>query len=208
MFNGNLLLDKVNFRFQKWVQEYNLHIADLDPIQNRILIKNHKPSLDLKSSWLAGFIDADAGFYARLTKQTNGNYRLKMKFYITQKQELKTLNKIKYLFMADPLNELSTLQKQNNEFYHRALSELYIYHFKSDYYRLEMTKVSHLFTIIDYLTDYPLQGKKKIVFIRWKRIFQNKSQILLKNQIEPSSKSFLRFQRLMKFRMKKIKLKI
>jgi hypothetical protein len=27
-----------------------------------ILNKNHQPSLDLKSSWLAGFIDADAGF--------------------------------------------------------------------------------------------------------------------------------------------------
>ena len=196
LFNGNLLLDKVNFRFQKWVHEYNLHIALVDSTQNRILIKNRKPSLDLKSSWLAGFIDADAGFYARLTKQNSGNYRLKMKFYITQKQELETLNKIKYLFMADPLNELSTLQKQKNEFSDRGLSELYIYHFKSDYYRLEMTKASHLFNLIDYLTNYPLQGNKKIVFIRWKRIFQNKSQILVKNQIEPSSKSFLRFQRL------------
>jgi hypothetical protein len=55
----------------------------LSQTQSKINLKKTKPSLDLKSSWLAGFIDADAGFYARLTKQNSEIIALKMKFYIT-----------------------------------------------------------------------------------------------------------------------------
>lgn len=85
------------------------------------------------------------------------------------------------------------LQQQKKPCSNLVFAELYISNFKDDYYRLEMTKALYISNVIHYLTFYPLQGKKKIVFNRWKHIFQNQS--ILRNQSLPSSKSFLRFQR-------------
>nr|YP_009538400.1 putative LAGLIDADG homing endonuclease [Capsosiphon fulvescens]AWX64089.1 putative LAGLIDADG homing endonuclease [Capsosiphon fulvescens] len=181
LFNGNLILEKVNTRFQTWISQYNEQ-----DFRSPITLLNQSPCLDLNSGWLSGFIDADGGFYARLKIDSMRlTWRLNMKFYITQKQEYKVLQVIKFLFSTDhqPLIINSSDVTKN------------IYNMKKDYYRLELTNAKHILNVINYLNIYPLQGNKNIIFKRWERIYGNK--IILKSiKTNFHTKSFKRFKRL------------
>lgn len=96
LFNGNLILDKVYKKFKSWVGKAN-QLRQLN-----IKIKSKKPEINLKNSWLSGFIEADGGFYARIRKRPKMavKYQLNMKFYMTQKGELCTLKQIIDLLKA------------------------------------------------------------------------------------------------------------
>lgn len=67
------MLDKVQKRFKLWLQAYNAHYGVTRSTYSSISYKSCKSTVDLESAWLAGFIEADGGFYAGLTKQTNYN---------------------------------------------------------------------------------------------------------------------------------------
>ncbi len=188
LFNGNLLSDKVSKRFELWLQQYNGQQHYMVDNHSCILFKPAKPTLCFYSAWLSGFTDAEGGFYASLTKQKNYKlqYRLRIKFYITQKHELKLLTDI-----ATCIYEKS-IQKQDNVFN----AARYISKTKNDIYRLEISTHSLIVSCIEYLKKYPLQGKKHIVFNRWKNIFLNKD--MLKQQSLVSLKQFERFQKLVR----------
>jgi LAGLIDADG endonuclease len=190
LFNGNLLLNKVNTRFQLWLTEYNtLYSATLSS-HTLILHKPCQSTLSLDSAWLSGFTDAEGGFYASLTKQTNLKlqYRLRMKFYITQKYELEVLKNIVKLIHQN--------SNQSNDASNDASfnSVRYISNFKLDFYKLEISKHAYLLRTIAYFEKYQLKGKKHIVFNRWKRIYLNKD--IVKKQASSSEKAFTRFKRL------------
>lgn len=182
LFNGNLILGKVHNRFIKWLNFYN----NLYP-NNYIETKLFCPILSLKSAWLSGFIDAEGGFYASLTKQNNFKlkYRLRLKFYITQKNEYNLLKAIIKLFYF----------KQNNiKQYILFNPDKYISRYSKNIDRLEISTNSFILIILDYLTEYKLQSKKIITFFRWKRIYLNKD--ILKNLAIKSKKSLIRFKNL------------
>ena len=186
LFNGNLLLNKVNARFQLWLTEYNtLYTATLSS-HTPILHKLCQSTLSLNSAWLSGFTDAEGGFYASLTKQTNLKlqYRLRMKFYITQKYELEILKNI-----------VKLIHQHSNQSNDTSFDSVrYISNFKLDFYRLEVSTHAYLLRTIAYFEKYQLQGKKHIVFNRWKRIYLNKD--ILKKQASSSEKALTRFKRL------------
>lgn len=194
LFNGNLILEKVQNRFSKWLTCYN----NLYP-NNYIEPKLFSPILSLNSAWLSGFIDAEGCFYASLTEQNNLKlkYRLRLKFYITQKNEYELLKAImkmfyfkyeEYLISKPLLSKVKTKKKLTLYNLDRYISRY------SNIDRLEISTNILMLVIIDYLTDYKLQGKKRISFLRWKRIYLNKD--ILKNVSIKSKKSLKRFKKL------------
>lgn len=188
LFNGNLLLNKVNTRFKLWLNEFNTLYSDSVTLSTHIPILHQscQSTLSLNSAWLSGFTDAEGGFYASLTKQTNLKlqYRLRMKFYITQKYELEVLKNIVKLIHQN--------SNQSNDTSFDSVR--YISNFKLDFYRLEISTHAYVLRTIAYFEKYQLQGKKHIVFNRWKRIYLNKD--ILKKQASSSEKAFTRFKRL------------
>ena len=184
LFNGNLILEKVQNRFKKWLDIYN------EKYPKKISYKNFCPILNLNSYWLSGFIEAEGGFYVSLTKQKNLKlgYRLRLKFYITQKHAYYLLQKIVKIIYFKQQNYKDPI-KTNLFNPDRYISK---YSFNID--KLEISTNSLILVIINYLTEYPLQSQKKIIFLRWKRIYLNRN--LLKNLSIKSKKSLKRFQRL------------
>ncbi len=194
LFNGNLHLNKVNTRFQIWLSTYNSVNSIATKNYVSILYKQPNLKLSLDSAWLSGFVDAEGGFYASLTKQANLplKYRLRLKFYITQKSELKILITIIRLIHE---NSSGVFLNENTPCNSAIFTEnKYISNFKPDFYRLEISTDNYISTIIAYFEKYQLQGKKYIVFTRWKRIYINRP--ILKKIASRSEKSFLRFQKL------------
>ena len=177
IFNGNLVLNKTNERFKIWIKELN------------IIILTTKGVINLENSWLSGFIDAEGGFYASLTKQNNLilKYRLRLKFYITQKNEYELLKLITRLLYFKQKNI-----KKSNLFN----PDKYISKYSNNIYRLEISTSSLIVVILDYLTKYKLKSEKIITFFRWKRIYLNKD--ILKNLAVKSKKSLTRFKKLVK----------
>lgn len=194
LFNGNLILEKVQNRFKKWLNCYN----NLYP-NNYIRYKLFCPLLNLNSAWLSGFIDAEGGFYSSLTKQNNLNlgYRLRLKFYITQKNEYELLKAIIKLLYFKQVNYLTS---ESLDLKVKKIKKVTLFNpnkYISRYSNIDRLEIStnHLISVIlDYLTEYKLQSKKIISFFRWKRIYLNKD--ILKNLATKSNKSLIRFKKL------------
>ena len=70
IFNGNLVLEKTNIRFQFWLKTLNIQ-----PL-------NKKGTLKLDNAWLSGFIDAEGCFSAKLRKDSD--YKLKHKLQLIE----------------------------------------------------------------------------------------------------------------------------
>ena len=184
LFNGNLILKKVQNRFKKWLDIYN------EKYPNTIIYKNFCPILNFNSSWLSGFIDAEGDFYASLTKQKNLKlgYRLRLKFYVTQKDTYHVLKRIIKIIYFKQQNYKNSIKINLFNL------DRYISRYSSNIDKLEISKNSFILVIIEYLNEYPLQSKKKITFLRWKRIYLNRDS--LKNLSIKSEKSLKRFKRL------------
>lgn len=194
IFNGNIILNKVFIRFSNWVIHYNM-LCNHSLIIKTIHLKKRKVCFNLDSAWFAGFIEGDGGFYASLTKNSNYklNYRLRMKFYITQKDELLFLENVITLIHKKYLESQYHKDNVNNEMIDIKTSK-YITHLKNSTYRLEISTEKYILIILNYLNKYPLQGEKNIFFLRWQRIFLNKN--MLKNNALKSNQSFIRFKKL------------
>jgi hypothetical protein len=191
LFNGNLVLEKIWNRFEIWVNEYNKQCNMGSTSWKPIALKPYRKQCTLQSAWLAGFVEADGGFYANLrnhAKSKNG-YALVFKFYITQKYEKPILESIAHLFRDQTKTKLSKSNSSLSDF-------IYTYKSKIETYRLELTKYQDIHAIIAYFERYPLQGKKNIVFVRWKRLFISKDR--LKQEAWISEKSFQKLNTLVK----------
>jgi hypothetical protein len=174
LFNGNLVSHYKQKMFENFVSNYN----KIYGTQFIVFNKNIVPSF--KTAWLSGFLEGDGGFYAtfnniiRLNKDGSKSYNFIMKYYITQKNELILLNNIKNLF------EISS-----------NIYQIHNGHTPGKYNRLETTKLNCHLLVIKYLEKYPFLGKRKITFLRWKRLVGYKI-----NKYPITDKSILKLKRL------------
>lgn len=220
LVNGNLLLHKVEIRFANWVMAYNKlcdqraelslqrtvenlaeHYLLQQGLDEKITLKQSAIELDLNSAWLAGFTDAEGGFYAALSpnkgeKRYATGFRERLKFSIVQKDERQLLQKI------DALVQAASVEKYAAKLSPTALEKLCVCAASPDAnasdakprycercvyailcrlshisvvkgketYRLELSRRENLQVLVDYFDRYPLLTKKRLVFIRWKRL--------------------------------------
>lgn len=147
LFNGNIHLHKTHRRFDHWTNAYNVVYNENICIKPRLV-----PNLiSLKTSWLAGFFDAEGCCYAgfSLDNRMKTGFRLRLKASIDQKCELDILKQISDLF------ELQRVTIRDN---------------KKEYYRVEMVSKKSLSLITHYLDKHKLQGRKAEVYAVWKRL--------------------------------------
>ena len=149
-------------------------------VNEGFIFSKRKPSVCFKNAWLSGFFEGDAGFWVNskdIVRVNNSNdqfYNIKMKFYITQKDEKELLNQIKYLFQI-PSDLYQITNGSSNEKYNRLETSLL---------------KSHLL-LCEYLTKYPFLGKRQILFNRWKRVLGYRI-----NDYPITKKSCIKLQRL------------
>lgn len=176
LFNGNLITVKKQKQFQIWVAEFN------KKYNSDFLFSTTKPEICFKNAWLSGFFEGDAGFWiqskdlVRVNKDNSQSYNIRMKFYITQKNEKELLNQIKQLFQI-PSN---IYQK-----------EIPNGHSNEKYNRLETSLLKSHLLLIEYLTKYPFLGKRHICFHRWKRVLGYRTK-----DYPITKKSIIKLQRL------------
>lgn len=174
LFNGNLITVKKQKQFQIWVAEFNKRY------NSDFLFLDTKPEICFKNAWLSGFFEGDAGFWVqsknlvRVNKDNSQAYNIKMKFYITQRDEKVLLNQIKHLFQI-PSNIYQITNGSSTEKYNRLETSLL---------------KSHLL-LIQYLTKYPFLGKRQILFNRWKRVLGYRTK-----KYPITKKSIIKLQRL------------
>lgn len=153
LFNGNLITFKKQEQFKLWVEKMN------SVYQTSYDIFHRKLTISSQTAWLTGFLEGDGGFWASSNnvvykaKDSSLSYRIRMKFFITQKGEDKLLNQIKTLFQIPT----SVYQITNG-------------HSTDKYNRLETNRLSCHQKIMDYLTDYPFLGQRNILIQRWGRL--------------------------------------
>lgn len=153
LFNGNLIGSKKNYQFKIWL----LLINQTFLTTYEVILPTCEVSLE--TAWLAGFCEGDAGFWAgsknsiRRNRKGEPKYNLKMKFYITQKNEYILLKQIKSLFQISS-NIYSITNGHSNTLYNR----------------LETSNLKSHKLILDYLNKYPFLGQRKITFGRWERL--------------------------------------
>lgn len=86
IFNGNLLLNKTNVRFQeKWLNNYNLLFPN-----NQIKYLGSGTFVGFDNAWLCGFSDAEGsfGFSLPTDRTRRAGCRLRIKWYVDQSFEL------------------------------------------------------------------------------------------------------------------------
>nr|YP_636275.1 putative site-specific DNA endonuclease [Tupiella akineta]AAV80697.1 putative site-specific DNA endonuclease [Tupiella akineta] len=152
LFNGNLVLEKTNLRFHKWVKfmKTSPHFHVSYPTDKQIQIQSHNiAEVGLNNSWLSGFIDAEGCFYARIRKRSRMKTGLQLirKFSLNQKGELDTLTKINLV-----LKNTGRVQTITN------LKNLDSIYYKIEIHRIESTQI-----LLDYLDNYPCLGQKRLL---------------------------------------------
>nr|YP_010731984.1 putative LAGLIDADG homing endonuclease [Kalinella pachyderma]WDY12898.1 putative LAGLIDADG homing endonuclease [Kalinella pachyderma] len=156
LFNGNLITEKKLDQFKDWLSKYNTSK------NKEILFLPKRVEISLRDAWLSGFLEGDAGFFIkphdiiRFTKKKNEpKYDLKMKFYLTQKNELTLLTRIKELFQIPTKTHVVT----NG-------------YTKEKYNRIETFRLNCHLLVVNYLTRYPFRGKRSVPFSNWKSVLQ------------------------------------
>lgn len=165
LVNGNLITEKKQHQFRNWLMEFNqTKNTTFDFIDRK-----QKTVVSQKTAWLSGFLEGDGGFWVNsrkiiltenltddnITEQCKYlNVRLKLKFYVTQKNELNLLKQIQTLFCIS--SKLYTIKNGSTDL---------------SYNRLETSDTKSHTLIIDYLDKFPFLGKRHIMFLQWKRVF-------------------------------------
>lgn len=177
IFNGNLLLKKTTARFSIWVNAFNSltgkQISVISRWKNHFVlppdfnVENSREKLTPEiiqsirtqsviwnSSWLTGFLDAEAGFSAveRFKTKTDREKSIELRFVLDQTNELEVLTHVR-----DVLGDIGSIwiRKQTQQNIHC---------------RYDVCNFDALNLLINYLTRYPLRSKKNIVYVRWKKI--------------------------------------
>ena len=179
-FNGNLLLTKVQDRFVEWVKSFNnLYSSskekNFESIPLKPFFKEAVHRISLNSGWLAGFTDAEGGFYGSLSenKRFKTGFRERWKFYIVQKNERWLLFRIGELVEETALKKSGVTSKPTSWINKKHVTDSKK---KANIHRLEIHRAESLRVLIDYFDRYPLLSKQQLVFIRWKRCFLYKDK--------------------------------
>lgn len=159
----NSLINWLNNKFDYNIPIYNINTEDLS-----------------KDGWLSGFFDADGGFKIRytekiinpITSKTTRKGRIEVRIAIEQR---KYLNNMPYRPIMEMImnffhiiNDLKTSIHQNRE-----------------YWIIEVTSVSKLQYLINYLNEYPLLTAKRNDYNDWLIAYNN---ILNKTHLTESGK--------------------
>lgn len=185
LFAGNLVLNKRNLAFERW--STYLQFPEYFSISKKYLqhIQDNKRSgvkaINCKNGWLAGFWDADGGFYA-YADYTKKIPNIVLRAYVTQAAEIEVLQQIA-IAMNAPNKVISTIT--NNVSPKR-------------YNRLDLADDNSIVTALSYFQKYKLIGPKNIVFGRWKRLYQVREnmKVMRSSGIEISEKSIKKLKRL------------
>lgn len=153
--NGNLVLEKRRQQFEAWLNNINTYWKLTIPLKPCYV------QVSLENGWLAGFSDADGGFYTNVKtdfqrgKKKDGSpyYSCFTKFYITQKGELNTLTTLQTLVSATNVISQHTNGTSNTK-----------------YNRMEICKSECTALLIQYFSRFPLKGSRKIDCLRWARV--------------------------------------
>lgn len=155
LLNGNLILSKRQDQFEKWFlilkKAWGL----------KINLKSSNLIVSLNNAWFSGFCDADAGFFTNLLTNFRGSMKkdktyyinFLTHFYITQKDELPFLDKIRTLVKAK-----STISQITNG------------HTKTLYNQLDVHSAESTQILINYFSTFPLKGCRQIDCLRWARV--------------------------------------
>lgn len=167
LFNGNLILPKRQQQFEYIISQINF------VWNSRFEIKPWSSQITLDNAWLAGFSDADAGFFTNIQNNFKGHrkspdefyYRLMTRFFITQEGDDSFLKTIQQLIGDD--SKIYEISAGNNR--------------TKKYNRLEITSVPGTEKLINYFVRFPLKGERRICFLRWARVFGYKKRGLSLN---------------------------
>ena len=152
LFNGNIHLQKVHERFTIWVNRYNEKYCNVNE-QISILSRRSPTELSLDHGWISGFFDAEGGLFAGLSEPELNTkkkyYRLRLKAYVDQKNELDVLQQIAFLF---DVRQVTTRSREKQT------------------YRVECSTKKTLRNILVYLEEYSLRSKKHLVYAMWRKV--------------------------------------
>ncbi len=147
LFNGNLVLDKTNKRFESWLLQFNINNS------TNFIFKKFSGNYDflLSTFWLSGFISAEGCFNALV--QVNPNYkigyRFRVRFIVDQKDELFFMQQLLFYFGIGRVEK----RMDNN-------------------YRFVIDSFKGCSVVLAYLNKYPLYHiTKRLCYLRWKRYF-------------------------------------
>lgn len=165
IFNSNLILEKTKKRFK----DYYLTIKKKYPELPELDLGEKKPSI--KTGWISGFTQADGGFgiIIQKRKEAKSGYRVRLKYYIDQKNETKTLNWIKEEFESGTVTVRSKIIGME---------------------RYETNSNSKINNIIEYFKKYPVIYDKHIAFLKWEKTYNiiKKGEHLKLEEIEKIKK--------------------
>lgn len=174
LFNGNLLLKKTFQRFHNWVRCYNTLCNQQKSITHtwtnkKTLLLQQNVQFHLDSAWLAGFTDAEGGFYASLS--VNMRYklglRLRLKYYLSQKDEFDLLKEIDKKIYFRALEKIDIQEKElikptkiRESDHVKKITK------KENTYSFEIHHHKHIEELIHYFDTYALLTHKKITYVR------------------------------------------
>jgi hypothetical protein len=141
IFNGNLLTNHKRNEFKNWLNAFN------DNYNLKIQYIENKPMFSLLNNWLCGFTDAIGCFMTNTLKKEERKTLVKVKYILSQKNELALFNDIAPLIKG----KIAYLKS-------------------SDEYNLTVS-FSNLPTIIKYFSKYPLKTKKYIWYTKWLKVY-------------------------------------
>lgn len=143
LFNGNLALNKTLQRFIHWS-------ALLEP---ELKVQTERLTIRLDNGWLAGFIEAEGGFYGRVRKnrRMKSGFQFQKKFYLTQKDESEILQRILILFESKAKIYTFT---QNGQTYDRC----------------EICSFYSHNLLLKYLVNFPTFGLKNVSICIWRKM--------------------------------------
>ena len=188
IFNGNILISKVNRRFEDWVYARNtIHSRKLSP-------KSSKPPIQLlerfhtrlhtqdlirppffQTGWLSGFTDADGCFNISKRKDSKHTcgFRVRCRYILDQKEGYDILEKIK--------------QEMDGGFYYRRLDSV------EEMYRYECSSFRNLDTAREYFQRYPLRSRKRF---SCGRLFKMLNYMQMRKKLPWTGKVLQRINRL------------
>ncbi len=176
LFNGNFVLSKKYIEFKEWVT-FGENI-----LPKNFALQKQQQRISLNNGWLSGFIEAQGLFYATFRDNTlncdASNFSQKLS--IVQKRKV---------------GECSIFQEMLILFHgtHKKNLEKIDIGKKSGWYIIEFDSLKSQTFLINYLTDFPLRGNKKITFRRWWRIYLARQ----KSEVKPFSfKMIEKYQKL------------
>lgn len=164
IFNGNLYTEYRIKQFSKFLYAFNLKYNE-----NIIFIEN-KQLFNLNNAWLSGFTDAEGCLTLSIINRNNLIYpQIQLRYIISQKNELKLFNIISKLLKG----RISILKSYNG------------HNLTVNYMNLKK--------IINYLEKYPLKTKKKVTYVKWKKVY-----IMMKENKHKTIKGLEKIKRIKK----------